>query len=144
MTTALDRLAELVGVSDPPALSEDDLNMALAGAIVPDAEGRLPGDPDWEPTYDLEWAAGIAFDLKAAYYLRDNPQDVLSFTSENSTFQLGPTRYKELADLWYRRSRIIGPLTGYGTLSVDLRLPSLPPRSGDHLVSREALQEVGL
>ena len=52
--------------STAPAVTEDELNEALAAAACEDKNGLAPTDEDWTPTYDLNAAASAAWLIKAA------------------------------------------------------------------------------
>ena len=49
-----------------PALTEDELEQALAAAALEDANGLAPLHEEWTPTYDLNAAAAKAWLIKAA------------------------------------------------------------------------------
>ena len=48
-----------------PALTEDDLNAALATAALADAAGFAPLNEEWTPTYNLNAAAAQGWLTKA-------------------------------------------------------------------------------
>ena len=52
--------------STAPALTEDELEDALAAAALQDANGLAPLHEEWTPTYDLNAAAAAAWLIKAA------------------------------------------------------------------------------
>ena len=52
--------------STAPALTEDELEDALARAALQDANGLAPLHEEWTPTYDLNAAAAAAWLIKAA------------------------------------------------------------------------------
>ena len=62
----IDQLKLITAWETEPALTEDDLEAALAGAAVEDAAGFAPLDETWTPTYDLNAAASAAWLIKAA------------------------------------------------------------------------------
>ena len=62
----LDELKTLTDWETAPALTEDDLNSALAAAALEDAAGLAPLHEEWTPTYDLNSAAAAAWLIKAA------------------------------------------------------------------------------
>jgi hypothetical protein len=62
----LDQLKLITDWSTSPALTEDDLNSALAAAALEDANGLAPLHEEWTPTYDLNSAASAAWLIKAA------------------------------------------------------------------------------
>ena len=63
---ALEQLKLITAWETEPALSEDDLNSALAGAALQDAAGLAPLHEEWTATYDLNAAASAAWLIKAA------------------------------------------------------------------------------
>jgi hypothetical protein len=63
--SALDRLKRLTAWDKDPALSLDDLNAILEAYQVHDAEGILPGEDGWVPTYRLNAAIVEAWEMKA-------------------------------------------------------------------------------
>jgi hypothetical protein len=64
--SALDKLKLMTAWDTEPALTEDDLNDALAASMVEDAGGVSPTHGEWTPTYDLNAAAAAAWLIKAA------------------------------------------------------------------------------
>lgn len=64
--SALDKLKIMTDWETEPALTEDELNEALAAAALEDAAGLAPTHEEWTPTYDLNAAAGAAWLIKAA------------------------------------------------------------------------------
>lgn len=84
---ARQRLADMVSASTPPALSDADLNAALDAARIVDPDGRAPISPGYVETFDLNYAAGVAFETKADRALATDTGDLESFTSEGSAFK---------------------------------------------------------
>jgi hypothetical protein len=64
--TYIDQLKLITAWETEPALTEDDLEAALANAALVDAAGFAPLDETWTPTYDLNAAAAQAWLVKAA------------------------------------------------------------------------------
>jgi hypothetical protein len=62
---ALGRLALFTSATAEPVLSPADLEVLLAMARRVDKNTVLPGDADWEPTYDLNYAAAQGWLIKA-------------------------------------------------------------------------------
>ena len=62
---ALAALRRMADADAEPALSEADLADCLAMSRLADAQGRAPGDPNWEPTWDLNRGAAEAWRWKA-------------------------------------------------------------------------------
>lgn len=62
----LDKLKLMTAWETEPALTEDDLEAALAGAAVEDPAGVDPLHEAWTPSYDLNAAASAAWLIKAA------------------------------------------------------------------------------
>ena len=62
----LDKLKLMTAWAEDPALTEDELEDALAGAALEDANGLAPLHEEWTPTYDLNAAAAAAWLIKAA------------------------------------------------------------------------------
>jgi hypothetical protein len=63
---AIDKLKLMTAWDTEPALTEDELNDALAAAALQDVAGRAPTHEEWTPTYDLNAAAAAAWLIKAA------------------------------------------------------------------------------
>ena len=63
---AIDKLKLMTAWDTEPALTEDELEEALANAALEDANGLAPLHEEWTPTYDLNAAAAAAWLIKAA------------------------------------------------------------------------------
>lgn len=113
------RLAEMVSASTPPVLSSADLDAALDAARVVDSDDRAPVDEGYVETFDLNYAAGEAFDMKADRATATDVGGLESFTSEGSSFKrrAGTTGagFRDLAARYRARSAAAG---GSGALSV--------------------------
>jgi hypothetical protein len=64
--TAEIRLKRMVAWDIAPALSQDAINDLLDGCRRPDATGKVPSDPAWAETYDLNWAAWQGWEQKTS------------------------------------------------------------------------------
>ncbi len=64
--TFLEKLKLLTAWDTEPALTEDELEEALAAAALQDANGLAPLHEEWTPTYDLNAAAAAAWLIKAS------------------------------------------------------------------------------
>ena len=120
LTDALDRLAELVDPDAFPTLSETDLQAALDASLIPDTAGVWPGQPGYQPTYDLYWAAAETSTLRAMRAAMSATQTVTKVTSEGSTFEVEQSApdWAALGRRWRAVSQI-GRETGFGdSLSV--------------------------
>lgn len=62
--TALDRLKRMTAWDTVPTLSADDLEDLLAGHLVADADGNLPGADGYTNTYNLRAAAREGWTIK--------------------------------------------------------------------------------
>jgi hypothetical protein len=59
------QVAQMTDAAGEPPLSAADLDSLIRQARRVDSMGRLPSDPDWEPTYSLPYAAAKGWELKA-------------------------------------------------------------------------------
>ncbi|MSS45296.1 hypothetical protein FYJ43_04390 [Cutibacterium sp. WCA-380-WT-3A] len=84
------------------AISQDQISECVDGSAIPDDHGRLPGDPDWQPTYDQWWAAAEAAMLAASLA----GDQLTHVTSEGTTMVIAPKDWASTANTWRRRSRI--------------------------------------
>ena len=108
LTDALDRLAELVDPDAFPTLSETDLQAALDASLIPDTAGVWPGQPGYQPTYDLYWAAAETSTLRAMRAAMSATQTVTKVTSEGSTFEVEQSApdWAALSRRWRAMSQI--------------------------------------
>ncbi len=60
------RLARMVASFDAPVLTDEDLDELLRAARRPDSGGLLPSESGWVATYDLDDAACVGWEIKAA------------------------------------------------------------------------------
>jgi hypothetical protein len=58
-------LVRMVFPSMVPELDDATVDALLARARRPDGDCRVPSDPDWTPTYDLNAAAAEGWEMKA-------------------------------------------------------------------------------
>lgn len=63
--TALTSLTSLCAAASDPVLDTDTLTAILVRARRVDTDNRIVSDPDWTPTFDLDWAAMTAWETKA-------------------------------------------------------------------------------
>jgi hypothetical protein len=63
---SIDKLKCIIAASADPVVTDDEIDALLADAAIPDKSGRLPSDPEWEPTYDMNAAAAAGWMIKAA------------------------------------------------------------------------------
>jgi hypothetical protein len=63
--TAKLRLQNMTAYDEDPVLADADLEGLLDDCRLTDSAGLLPDDPDWDPTWDLNFAASKGWDLKA-------------------------------------------------------------------------------
>ena len=120
LADALDRLAELVDQAASPTLSETDLQAALAASLIPDAAGVWPGQPGYQPTYDLYWAAAETSTLRAMRAAMSATQTVTKVTSEGSTFEVEQSApdWAALGRRWRAMSQIGREIGLGGSLGV--------------------------
>lgn len=103
------------------------IGQAVDGAVIPDDAGRMPGDPQWTPTFDGWWAAADAA------LLADTMQGdrLTSVTSEGTTMQIAPTDWHARANTWRARSSI--GTSRIGTITVPRNPPYRPTSDGMHV-----------
>lgn len=65
-TDAIERVTLLTQPGEFPVVAVPAVEALVDDSARPDAEGRLPDDGDWTPTYDLNNAAASVFEVKAA------------------------------------------------------------------------------
>ncbi len=85
-TQARTTLAGMVSASTPPVLSDADLNAALDAARVVDSEGRAPVDTGYVETFDLNYAAAEALDMRADQMVLTDTGGLTSFTADGASF----------------------------------------------------------
>ena len=82
-----DAIAEakrLLGAQVASQLSDEDWEVAAAGAVTVDDQGRPPGANDWTPSYEPFWLAGLAVETLAIR--ADLAGGLEQFSSEGATF----------------------------------------------------------
>lgn len=82
--TAAARLRAILGEA-ADALDADLIDAALDQAVTLDSEGRRPSDPEWTPTFDPWWAAGVVSQILAARAATAG--GILRWTSEGVTVE---------------------------------------------------------
>jgi len=63
--TILDRVKRLAAWDKEPTITEDDLEAVIEQYQVIDANGVLPTEDDYEPTYNINLAIAECWDIKA-------------------------------------------------------------------------------
>lgn len=139
MDDALEQLRLKVNAETEPVLTDDELLAALAQSQIPDEDGNWPGSPGYIPTWDLDWAAAEACELRAVKRVSAGDQDVVTkIQSEGSSFDLHTERSDWLALAKYWRSRsYIGRMIGYGQ---SLKETTIGPGGVGYVPSSEALK----
>lgn len=91
-----------------------DVGLVLGDALVRDSAGLSPVDVGYVPTWNLEYAVALVFDLKATL-ATTLTGSVQSFTSEGTsvTRSAGATAadFRRLADAWRRKATGGGGIT---------------------------------
>lgn len=120
-------LAGLVSATSTPTLSDAELDVALDAARVVDADGLGPVDDGYTDTFDLDYAAAEAFDLKAVKAA--STAQVRKFSAEGATFERDLPDFAGLAATYRARSSA-GASTGIGVIELDPQTPEwMQPRS---------------
>lgn len=113
-----DARPQLAAMFGAATLPEAILTQALQQSLTWDAAGLAPGRPGYVETYDLQWAAAEAATLMALHAAAaPTPEQVKSFTSEGTTFQVeagAAVDWRTLAHLWRLRSPM-ARVAGYGS-----------------------------
>lgn len=104
---SLTQLETMIG-APPGFLPEPLLEQALTSAVIPDENGRLPTEPDWKPTWDMEWAAAQACQLAALRQAANPTESVKRVASEGTTIEIDKptTDWGALAHAWLKRSKL--------------------------------------
>lgn len=79
---ALAALTDMVAAESRPTLSTETLGRLLDAATVADRDGRQPTDPEWVPTWHLDYAAAEGWRLKAGKVAGD-----FSFSADGASYQ---------------------------------------------------------
>lgn len=90
-------------------LSTEDLDVCLAEAAIPDRDGLLVDDPEWAGHWDLNYAAGRAWDVKATRVATD-----FTFSADDASYSKDTVMAKclAMAQRFYSRSIRTVPLDG--------------------------------
>ena len=129
-----DAIAEakrLLGAQVASQLSDEDWEVAAAGAVTVDDQGRLPGANDWTPSYEPFWLAGLAVETLAIR--ADLAGGLEQFSSEGATFQFRTADLRASARVLFAKSPL-SPLlgSGIGYIDIDSHGSRYVPRSGSH------------
>lgn len=96
------KLNELLSSLPGYALLTNTMKTAAMGsALIPDSEGRWPGQPDYVPTYDIYFAA-----LKLLPFLQAQPV-VTSAGSEGTSVSVKPADWSAVTAFYRGNSPII-------------------------------------
>ena len=115
-----DAIAEakrLLGAQVTSQLSDEDWEVAAAGAVTVDDQGRLPGANDWTPSYEPFWLAGLAVETLAIR--ADLAGGLEQFSSEGATFQFRTADLRAAARALFAKSPL-SPLRGSGIGYIDI------------------------
>lgn len=108
----MDELNELLSTLPGYALLTDNMKtVAMGGALIPDSEGRWPGQDDYVETFDIYFAA-----LKLLPFLQAQPV-VTSAGSEGTSVSVKPTDWSAII-AFYRGASSIIQATGNDMLRV--------------------------
>lgn len=66
LVDAIARVGLKSDASSEPEVSQSELSELVLSSRVPDREGRLPDDDDYDETFDINRAVASVFDLKAS------------------------------------------------------------------------------
>lgn len=113
-------------------VTNDDWERALDAAVTVDPDGHLPGDDDWQPSYEPHWAAAEAVEALALRSLGTGGQ-VAKFTSEGASFEMTPPSLHALAARLRAKSPIstlTNDASGIGWVDVDRSPLGYQPTSG--------------
>ena len=127
-----DAIAEakrLLGAQVASQLSDEDWEVAAAGAVTVDDQGRLPGANDWTPSYEPFWLAGLAVETLAIR--ADLAGGLEQFSSEGATFRFRTADLRAAARVLFAKSPL-SPLlgSGIGYIDIDSHGSRYVPRSG--------------
>ena len=82
---ALNRLGDLCPIDEEPTLSEAQLERCLALGAVEDADGLLPGEDDYTPTYSDR---GVYLAAREAWILKKaRAASRFDFTTDGQSFR---------------------------------------------------------
>lgn len=83
-----------------PTLAEEEIDDLVLRSKRQDSEGRPPTDEDWEPTWNINAAVALGWELKAAYVATDF--DVRSADQDLKRSQMHEMCLRQ-SDRWKRR-----------------------------------------
>ena len=123
---AIDEAKRLLGAQVASQLSDEDWEVAAAGAVTVDDQGRLPGANDWTPSYEPFWLAGLAVETLA---LRaDLAGGLEQFASEGASFTFRIADLRAAARVLFAKSPL-SPTPRVGDWVHRHRQPWLPLRT---------------
>lgn len=128
------------GVSVDPILNADEIQRCAEGARIVDSAGRPPVDPDWDPTYNENYATARALRMRArkATLTSAGKSVTTSWSADNASFTKQVRDLSAdllaLADQWDEEAFGTQTLTG---LSVYVRGSGGMPRSVTDLDSSD-------
>lgn len=109
------RLSSYADAAGRVPLSDGDLDTCLRDAAVPDSDGRTVDDPDWAGAWDMDYAAGRAWDLKAGRVATD-----FTFSADDASYSKDTVMAKclAMAQTYYGRTTRTLPLGGDRTFAL--------------------------
>jgi hypothetical protein len=108
------RIERLTAHDVDPILDTADIDDLVGVAKSFDSLGRLPTDPEWEPTWDIYKAAAAGWDIKAGRAAGD-----FRFEEDNAVFHREQVfRHCSAMSQRYRRSAVQVPMTAVSALEV--------------------------
>lgn len=119
MTTLDDLNALLAPLPGYAILTDSMKNAALNLAVVPDAAGVWPGQPDYVPTYDIYWAA-----VSLIGFLQAQPV-VRQTSSEGTSVAVDAPNWNGII-AFYRSQSVIAQATASGSILTEIPIPGLP------------------
>ena len=125
--SALQRALDVIGSDLAAQLDPTDYGPAADASVTIDQGGRLPGDPNWVPSFEPYWLAAELVDTVA---LRSHGGSVEQFTSEGSTFKLAAPNLGQLAAQLRAKSPLSALVGETSYIEVDNRGFNYVPRSG--------------
>lgn len=122
---AVDDLNALMSNLPGYALLSDSMKQAaLDGALIPDAQGVWPGQPDYVPTHDMYYAA-----IRLTGFLMAQPV-VRSSSSEGTSVSVDAPDWQGLL-AWYRSMSHIAAVNGNDVLRI------VPVPGGSHVTKTD-------
>lgn len=83
-TLARARLSIMVAATSRPTITPEELDLLMDAHRIPDDDGRLPSDPGWTPTWDLNRAAAEGWRWKAGRVAGD-----FNFSADDASYSKG-------------------------------------------------------